>query len=181
MSDTFVERETTGFLSNMGRSIMAVPIGILLFLLSFVVFWMTEGRTDWSKVAGASVVASADAASDDDEGEEDDDDDEGVMSSDQADSDSAMISSSTSPNNDNDDDKQSNHNGLARPKRRRRRRPQARIFSPTLTINYEFKTNAVRVELNTANNRAWSHIDCVRLRGGTQSPNTGFFAGNKWE
>ncbi len=63
MSDTFVERETTGFLSNMGRSVMAVPIGILLFLLSFVVFWKTEGRTDWSKVAGSSVVASADAAS----------------------------------------------------------------------------------------------------------------------
>ncbi len=63
MADSFVETETTGFLGNMGKSIMAVPIGILLFLGSFGVFWMTEGRTDWSKVAKESVEVPADSAS----------------------------------------------------------------------------------------------------------------------
>jgi len=47
----------------MGKAIMAVPIGILLFFLSFVVFWKTEGRTDWSKVAASSTEVSADTAS----------------------------------------------------------------------------------------------------------------------
>lgn len=63
MADTIVETSTTGFLGNMGKSIMAVPIGILLFFLSFFVFWMTEGRTNWSLVAKTSVVAPPDAAS----------------------------------------------------------------------------------------------------------------------
>lgn len=63
MVDSFVETETTGFLGNMGKSIMAVPIGILLFFLSFVVFWKTEGRTDWSKVAKSSVEVPAATAS----------------------------------------------------------------------------------------------------------------------
>jgi len=62
MADSIVETSTTGFLGNMGKSIMAVPIGILLFFLSFGVFWMTEGRTNWSKVAAESVVVAPDAA-----------------------------------------------------------------------------------------------------------------------
>ena len=63
MVDTFVESESTGFLGNMGKAIMAVPIGILLFFLSFVVFWKTEGRTDWSKIAASSTEVAADNAS----------------------------------------------------------------------------------------------------------------------
>ena len=63
MADSFVETETTGFLGNMGKSIMMVPIGILLFLASFAVFWFTEGRTDWSKVAKESVEVAAGTAS----------------------------------------------------------------------------------------------------------------------
>ena len=62
MVDTFTETETTGFLSNMGKSIMAVPIGILLFFASFFVFWKTEGRINWSKVAETSTVVAADNA-----------------------------------------------------------------------------------------------------------------------
>jgi len=63
MADSFVETESSGFLGNMGKAIMAVPIGILLFFLSFVVFWKTEGRTDWSKIAATSKVVAADSAS----------------------------------------------------------------------------------------------------------------------
>ncbi len=63
MADSFTSSESTGFMGNMGKAIMAVPIGILLFFLSFVVFWKTEGRTDWSKVAASSVEVPADTAS----------------------------------------------------------------------------------------------------------------------
>ena len=58
MADHFTERESTGFLGNMGKSIMAVPIGLLLFFASFFVFWKTEGRANWSKIGAtaASVV-----------------------------------------------------------------------------------------------------------------------------
>jgi hypothetical protein len=63
MADQIVETSTTGFMGNMGKSIMAVPIGILLFFLSFFVFWKTEGRTDWSKVAATSTEVSADSPS----------------------------------------------------------------------------------------------------------------------
>jgi hypothetical protein len=57
------ETSRTGFLGNVGKSIMAIPIGILLFLGSFAVLFMNEGRTDWSKVAADSVeIAATDAS-----------------------------------------------------------------------------------------------------------------------
>jgi hypothetical protein len=57
------EVRKTGFLGNMMNSIIAVPIGILLFLASFAVLFMNEGRTNWAKIAETSVVADAASAS----------------------------------------------------------------------------------------------------------------------
>ncbi len=57
------ETSRTGFMGNLGKSIMAIPIGILLFLASFVVLFMNEGRTDWSKVGSEAVEISATDAS----------------------------------------------------------------------------------------------------------------------
>ena len=51
MADRFTETSHTSFGGNIVRSIVGIPLGILLFLGSFAVLWMTEGRTDWSKVA----------------------------------------------------------------------------------------------------------------------------------
>jgi hypothetical protein len=53
------ETKTTGFLGNLMNSILAIPIGILLFLASFVVLFMNEGRTDWSKVGERAVELAA--------------------------------------------------------------------------------------------------------------------------
>lgn len=52
-----------GFLSNLMSSIVGIPIGILLFLASFYVLFINEGRTDWSKVAAEAAVADPAAAS----------------------------------------------------------------------------------------------------------------------
>lgn len=60
MTDRFAETTHRSFGQNILRSLVGIPIGILLFLGSFVVLWMTEGRTDWSRVAGQTVVASPD-------------------------------------------------------------------------------------------------------------------------
>jgi hypothetical protein len=62
MADQFTETTHTSFGQNILRSLVGIPIGILLFLASFVVLWMTEGRTDWSRVAGQTQVASPDRA-----------------------------------------------------------------------------------------------------------------------
>lgn len=62
MADSFTETTNTSFGRNIVRSIVGIPLGILLFLASFVVLWVTEGRTDWSKVAARTVVASPDRA-----------------------------------------------------------------------------------------------------------------------
>jgi len=62
MADRFTETSHTSFGGNIVRSIVGIPLGILLFLGSFAVLWMTEGRTDWSKVAARTVVASPDRA-----------------------------------------------------------------------------------------------------------------------
>lgn len=52
-----------GFLQNLMGSIAGIPIGILLFLASFYVLFINEGRTNWSKVAAESVVVDANTAS----------------------------------------------------------------------------------------------------------------------
>jgi hypothetical protein len=62
MPDQFTETTQSSFGRNIVRSIVGIPLGILLFLASFVVLWVTEGRTDWSRVAARTVVASPDRA-----------------------------------------------------------------------------------------------------------------------
>ncbi len=58
-----VRTTRTGFLGNLFNSILAVPIGILLFLASFAVLFWNEGRTNLANVAVESVVAAAQDAS----------------------------------------------------------------------------------------------------------------------
>jgi hypothetical protein len=62
MADVFTVTSHSGFGRNIARSIVGIPVGVVLFLASFVVIWCTEGRTDWSRVAASTQVASADRA-----------------------------------------------------------------------------------------------------------------------
>jgi hypothetical protein len=54
--DSYTERTTRGLGTNLMDSIKGVGIGLLLFLASFVVLWMNEGRLDMSKVAKKAEV-----------------------------------------------------------------------------------------------------------------------------
>lgn len=59
-----VRTTRTGFLGNLFNSILAVPIGILIFLASFAVLFWNEGRPNLGKIAEReSVVAAADDTS----------------------------------------------------------------------------------------------------------------------
>ncbi|MDB4930741.1 MAG: hypothetical protein JWM10_3225 [Myxococcaceae bacterium] len=60
MANQFTEASHSSYGRNVVRSIVGIPVGILLFLGSFAVIWFTEGRTDWSKLAARTEVASAD-------------------------------------------------------------------------------------------------------------------------
>lgn len=59
MPDQFSEVTTRGWGSNIMESIKGVVFGIILFLASFVVLWINEGRVDMSKVAKMSLPISA--------------------------------------------------------------------------------------------------------------------------
>lgn len=58
MSDQFTSVEEKGLGTNLIDSIKGVAVGGLLFICSFVVLWMNEGRVDLSEVAKKSVVAN---------------------------------------------------------------------------------------------------------------------------
>jgi len=58
MSDQFTSVEEKGLGTNLVDSIKGVAVGGLLFVISFVVLWMNEGRVDLSEVAKKSVVAN---------------------------------------------------------------------------------------------------------------------------
>jgi len=60
MIDEFAEVRETGFGQNIISSIKGVVVGLILFLASFVVLWLNEGRVDMSKVAQASIPVNAD-------------------------------------------------------------------------------------------------------------------------
>lgn len=62
MVDRHVRVERTGMLGELGRSILAVPIGILLFLASFAVLFLTEGRTNEADVAEHSLSVPSEEA-----------------------------------------------------------------------------------------------------------------------
>ena len=54
--DSYVVKTRTGLGTNAKNSIVGVFVGFLLFLGSFVLLWINEGRLDMSKVAKRSVV-----------------------------------------------------------------------------------------------------------------------------
>ncbi len=61
--DHFTERTSSGGLANMGKSILAIPVGFLMFLGSLLALWKTEGCTDYARVAEESVAVDAAAPS----------------------------------------------------------------------------------------------------------------------
>ena len=62
MADQFTETTHSSFGQNIIRSLVGIPVGILLFIASFAVLWLTEGRTDWAKFADETHVATPDRA-----------------------------------------------------------------------------------------------------------------------
>ena len=58
MSDQFTSVEEKGLGTNLVDSIKGVAVGGLLFIVSFIVLWMNEGRVDLSEVAKKSAVAN---------------------------------------------------------------------------------------------------------------------------
>ena len=61
MSDQFTSVSEQGLGGSLMDSIKGVALGAVLFLFSFVVLWMNEGRVDLSEVAKKSVPVKADA------------------------------------------------------------------------------------------------------------------------
>ena len=61
MSDQVEQVEKVGFGTNLMESIKGVAIGGILFLASFWVLWLNEGRVDLSEVAKKSVEVKADS------------------------------------------------------------------------------------------------------------------------
>lgn len=57
--NSFVEVTTQGWGSRIMGSLWGALFGVLLFLLSFVVLWMNEGRTDISRIAENSLPVNA--------------------------------------------------------------------------------------------------------------------------
>ncbi len=55
MADQFTEVTTKSWGKRIMDSFLGVLIGLALFLISFVVLWKTEGRTDYSKIAKTAV------------------------------------------------------------------------------------------------------------------------------
>ncbi len=58
MPDQFTETSHRSWGNNILSSIGGALVGIILFLASFAVLWINEGRADLSKIAEKSVVAS---------------------------------------------------------------------------------------------------------------------------
>ncbi|HWQ14399.1 MAG TPA: TMEM43 family protein [Roseiflexaceae bacterium] len=59
MAQRYTKVTHTSWGSKILNSFVGALIGVLLFLGSFVVLWMNEGRTDWSAVARTSTPVSA--------------------------------------------------------------------------------------------------------------------------
>ncbi|MDQ7797660.1 MAG: TMEM43 family protein [Candidatus Edwardsbacteria bacterium] len=58
MTDQLTEVTTTGWGKRILNSFIGVLVGLALFLISFIVLWRTEGRTDFAKLAQKAVIAS---------------------------------------------------------------------------------------------------------------------------
>jgi hypothetical protein len=61
MAERYTKVTHTSWGSKILNSFIGALIGVLLFLGSFVVLWMNEGRTDWSAVARSSAPVAAGA------------------------------------------------------------------------------------------------------------------------
>lgn len=61
MPDQFTETSSRSWGSNILNSFIGALIGIVLFVASFAVLWMNEGRANLAKIAGQSVAASPQA------------------------------------------------------------------------------------------------------------------------
>lgn len=61
MADQFESTSEQGLGGSLMDSIKGVAVGGLLFLVSFIILWMNEGRVDLSEVAKKSVEVKADA------------------------------------------------------------------------------------------------------------------------
>lgn len=61
MADQFESTSEQGLGGSLMESIKGVAVGGLLFLVSFIILWMNEGRVDLSEVAKKSVEVKADA------------------------------------------------------------------------------------------------------------------------
>jgi hypothetical protein len=59
--DSYTEKTTRGLGTNLMDSIKGVVIGLLLFLGSFAVLWINEGRLDMSKVAKKAEILAPNA------------------------------------------------------------------------------------------------------------------------
>jgi hypothetical protein len=58
MTDQLTEVTTTGWGKRILNSFVGVLVGLALFIISFIVLWKTEGRTDFAKLAQKAVIAS---------------------------------------------------------------------------------------------------------------------------
>lgn len=61
MPDEYVEVKRTGLGKNIVVSIVGVFVGIVLFIVSFIVLWSNEGRVNLGKVAENSVIVKPSA------------------------------------------------------------------------------------------------------------------------
>ncbi len=59
MPEEFVEVKRVGYGSKIIKSIIAIPIGIIMFIVSFVVLWTNEGRVNIGKVVETAVVLNS--------------------------------------------------------------------------------------------------------------------------
>jgi hypothetical protein len=65
MPDQFTQTTTTGYGSRIINSIKGVVLGILLFLISFVVLYWNEGRVDLSTIAKTATQISSESVNTD--------------------------------------------------------------------------------------------------------------------
>lgn len=61
MPDVYTEGKRTGWGQNIVKSVLGVLIGIILFIISFVVLWNSEGRVNLGKVAGKAIVVKSES------------------------------------------------------------------------------------------------------------------------
>lgn len=61
MSPGVVDKVVIGFIPQLLRAAVMLPLGVLLFALSFLVLWTTEGLPRFGEIAETSVAVDADA------------------------------------------------------------------------------------------------------------------------